>query len=383
MRAEQAGNGACRPVAPCARPEPAGCAQGQMSVQDAEAAAHGVIDLGLLSSQRLRALEAAAAATAAALAAMGDDDIIVHEDDDDDGDEDAYPPGEGSEERSQSSHEGDGEEAGSERSPSAASSAAPTPLSAAGSQRSRGEASSGVAAVATPTPARQVPARACKRSRSEPLGSAAAASTPARPASSCSCKRGRVMRQCGPADGASALLCHHVICIEGVCACLAQAAVASHSSVRGRQRLLGCTVWSHAVRSTPDESNLLSCHFRKKPHMRMPCRCVTQHAPCAPAAPADASASAGRPLIRQLARDFGDAASAGSGDTDGATSDDQPAARAGRQRRAAARRAARPARSVAAGGASRVRAPRRRARGRRAACGLGSYYRIRRGQKLC
>jgi len=264
MRAEQAGNGACRPVVPCARPEPAGRAQGQMSVQDAAAAAHGVIDLGLLNSQRLPALEAAAAATAAALAAMSDHDVIVHEyDDDDDGDEDAYPPGEGSEERSQSSYEDDGEEAGSERSPSAASSAVPTPLSAASSQRSRGEASSGVAAVATPTPARQVPARACKRSRSEPLGSAAAASAPARPASTCSCKRGRVMRQCGPADGASALLCEHVNCIEDTCACLAQAAVASRSSVRGRQRLLGCTAWSHAVRFIPDESNLLSCHVRK------------------------------------------------------------------------------------------------------------------------
>ena len=48
---------------------------------------------------------------------------------DDDDDEDAYPPGEGSEERSQFSHEGDSEEAGSERSPSAGVAAAPTPRS--------------------------------------------------------------------------------------------------------------------------------------------------------------------------------------------------------------------------------------------------------------
>jgi len=117
--------------------------------------------------------------------------------------------------------------------------------------------------------------------------------------------------------------------------------------------------------------------------MCMPCRCVTQHAPCAPAAPADASATAGRPLIRPLARNYGDAASAGSGDTDGATSDDQPAARARQQRRIAARRAARPARDVAASSAGRARAPRRvrEAAERHAAWGL--CFRIKCGQKSC
>jgi len=94
----------------------------------------------------------------------------------------------------------------------------------------------------------------------------------------------------------------------------------------------------------------------------MPRRCVTQHALCAPVVHADALASAGRPLIRPLARDFGNAASAGSSNPDGVSSDAISPLRAPEAlRRVAARGAAQPARDVAASGASRAGAPRRRA----------------------
>ncbi len=215
LHARRAGlqRSARRLAAPCARPDPPGCAQGQYKYpRDPRGRCPMTDVLGppLPNSLRLPMLEAAAAAAAAAVAVVDHDDNNVNDEDDatrppsegahppGEGDEEgAHPPGEGDEEQSQPAYEHSeeegSEEEGSERSLSAGDAPAPRPASAVSRKRGRSEARDD-AALAAATPVCQTPVRRRKRSRRVPLTCAAAAAAAlARPAHARSCWRGRTV----------------------------------------------------------------------------------------------------------------------------------------------------------------------------------------------
>ncbi len=315
LHARKAGlqRSARRLAAPCACPDPAGRAQGQYKYpRDPRGRCPMTDVLGppVPNSLRLPMLEAAAAAAAAAATAMDHGDN--NDDDDDDaarppgvgahppgeGDEEGtHPPGEGDEERSQPScehsEEEGSEEEGSERSLSAGDAPAPRLASAVSRKRSRSEARDD-AALAAATPGCQTPVRRRKRSRRVPFTCAAAAAAAlARPAHARSCWRGRTVARGSAAwhtvrfavpscQLSCALVClwHH--------RCLPSSVLWDRGVYLAALRGPMQSALSNMQRQPPELQR------QQQPHACMPCRCGNQHAPCAPAALADAPPPAGR-----------------------------------------------------------------------------------------